>query len=73
LFKSVRNQNTPVIVERIVGEIDDIVKIVRFPGWQNTFQGRMDVTKAIKTIFIKRKMFDNELFEKAYSYVEQYY
>ena len=73
LFKSVRNQNTPVIVERIVGEIDDIVKIVRFPGWQNTFQGRMDVTKAIKTIFIKIKMFDNELFEKAYGYVEQYY
>lgn len=73
LFKSVRNQKTPVIVERIVSEIDDIVKIVRFPGWQNTHQGRNDITRAIKSIFIKRRMFDTELFEKAYSYVEEYY
>ena len=34
LFKSVKNANTPVIIERIVTEIDDIVKVVRFPGWQ---------------------------------------
>ena len=73
LFKSVKNPNTPVIVERIVTEIDDIVKIVRFPGWQDTYQGRLDVTKALKSVFIKKRMFDNELFEKAYSYVEQYY
>lgn len=33
LFKSVKNANTPVIIERIVTEIDDIVKVVRFPGW----------------------------------------
>ena len=59
--------------ERIVTEIDDIVKVVRFPGWQNTNQGRNDVEKAIKSIFIKKRMFDNQLFEKAYSYVEQYY
>ena len=32
LFKSVKNANTPVIAERIVIEIDDIVKIVRFLG-----------------------------------------
>lgn len=73
LFKSVKNANTPVIVERIVTEIDDIVKIVRFPGWQDTYQGRLDVTKALKSVFIKKRMFDNELFEKAYGYVEQYY
>ena len=73
LFKSVKNPNTPVIIERIVTEIDDIVKVVRFPGWQDTNQGRIDVEKAIKSVFIKKRMFDNELFEKAYGYVEQYY
>ena len=73
LFKSVKNANTPVIVERLVTEIDDLVKIVRFPGWQDTYQGRLDVTKALKSVFIKKRMFDNELFEKAYGYVEQYY
>lgn len=35
LFNGVKNQNTPVIVERVVTDIDDIVKIVRFDGWQN--------------------------------------
>lgn len=73
LFNNVKNKSTPVIVERIVTEIDEIVKIVRFPGWQNTIQGRNDVTKALKSIFIKKRLFDTELFEKAYGYVEQYY
>ena len=54
LFNSVKNANTPVIIERIITEIDDIVKVVRFPGWQNTNQGRNDVEKAIKSIFIKK-------------------
>ena len=73
LFKNVKNRSTPIIVERIVNEIDEIVKIVRFPGWQDTDQGRKDVEKALRTVFIKKRMFDNELFEKAYGYVEQYY
>lgn len=32
LFERVRNSNTPVIVERIVADIDGIVRKVRFPG-----------------------------------------
>lgn len=73
LFNSVKNSSTPIIVERIVNEIDEIVKIVRFPGWKDTEQGRKDVAKALKSVFIKKKLFDNELFDKAYGYVEQYY
>ena len=73
LFNSVKNKSTPIIVERIVKEIDDIVKIVRFPGWQNTEQGRKDVTTALKSVFIKKRLFDNDLFDKAYEYVQQYY
>ncbi len=26
-------EDTPVIVERIVNDIDEIVRMVRFPGW----------------------------------------
>ena len=73
LFNSVKNKSTPIIVERLVNEIDEIVKIVRFPGWKDTVQGRNDVIKALKSVFIKKRLFDNELFEKAYGYVEQYY
>lgn len=74
LFNGVKNQNTPVIVERIVTDIDDIVKIVRFDGWQNTTGGRQEVKKALRSvIWVKYKIKDKEVFDKAYSYVEQYY
>ena len=73
LFNNAKNRSTPIIVERIVNEIDEIVKIVRFPGWKDTVQGRNDVIKALKSVFIKKRLFDTELFEKAYGYVEQYY
>ena len=36
LFQQVKNSKTPVIVERIVADIDEIVRMVRFPGWQQT-------------------------------------
>lgn len=74
LFAGVKTENTPVIVERIVEDIDEIVKIVRFDGWQDTDAGRQEVTKALrKVIYLKYKIKDNELFDKAYGYVEMYY
>jgi type I restriction enzyme R subunit len=36
LFKEVKNANTPVVAERIVNDIDAIVRAVRFDGWQQT-------------------------------------
>ena len=57
----------------VQGFFDEIVKIVRFPGWKDTPQGRNDVEKALRSVFVRKKLFDNELFEKAYGYVEQYY
>ena len=74
LFEGVRNENTPIIVKRVVDDIDEIVKYVRFPGWQDTSTGRQDVKKALRqTVWIKYKILDKELFDKAYEYVEQYY
>ena len=74
LFNGVKNKNTPVIVERIVADIDSIVKIVRFDGWQNTKTGRQEVKKALRSVvWMKYKIKDKEVFDKAYSYIEQYY
>ena len=74
LFEGARNENTPIIVKRVVDDIDEIVKYVRFPGWQDTSTGRQDVKKALRqTVWIKYKIHDKELFDKAYEYVEQYY
>ncbi len=74
LFNSVKNANTPIIVERIVNDIDDIVKIVRFEGWQNTTAGKQEVKKALRSVvWVKYKIKDKEVFDKAYNYVEIYY
>ena len=74
LFENVRNKNTPVIVERIVSDIDGVVRIVSFPGWQNTPTGRREVSRNLRDVIMHRyRIKDKEVFDKAYSYVEQYY
>ena len=74
LFQSVRNENTPVIVERIVSDIDGIVKIVRFDGWQNVPTGRKMISRNLRDVIMRKyRIKDKEVFDKAYSYVEQYY
>ncbi len=74
LFDEVKNENTPIIVERIVTDIDEIVRLVRFPGWQNTLAGEREVKKALrKTLVVKYHLRDEDLFEKAYGYIRQYY
>lgn len=74
LFKGVRNQQTPIIVERIVNDIDDIVKIVRFPDWQDTTAGKQEIKKALRSIiWIKYNLKDKDVFDKAYKYIEEYY
>ena len=74
LFQNVKNDSTPIIVERIVNDIDGIVKIIRFPGWQNTSTGRKEVSKNLRDVIMRKyRIKDQEVFAKAYSYVEQYY
>lgn len=50
LFNGLKNRSTPVIVERIVADIDSIVKIVRFDGWQSTTAGKQEVKKALRSV-----------------------
>ncbi len=74
LFNEVKSKNTHVIVERIVAEIDAIVKQVRFDGWQDTAQGEREVRQALRKALLKYKLHtDQELFDKAYGYIRQYY
>ena len=74
LFNGIRNNNTPIIVERVVADIDELVKKARFVGWQNTTTGKQEVKKALrKIIWTKYKIKNQEVFDKAYGYIEQYY
>ena len=74
LFEEVRNSDTPVMVERIVGDIDEIVRQVRFAGWQDTHAGEREVRKALrKTLFKYQLHQDVDLFDRAYGYIREHY
>jgi type I restriction enzyme, R subunit len=74
LFLEMRTEKTPAVVERIVNDIDEIVKIVRFPGWQTTVSGEREVQKSLRKTLLKYQLHKEEdLFEKAYQYIKEYY
>ena len=74
LFNEAKTAETPIMVERVVTDIDEIVRLVRFPGWQDTLAGEREIKKALRKALFKYKLHaDEELFEKAYNYIRQYY
>ncbi len=74
LLNEVKTSETPIIVERVVADIDEIVRLVRFPGWQGTLAGEREVKKALRKALFKYKLHaDADLFDKAYRYIQQYY
>ena len=74
LFKEAKNTKTPVMVERVVGDIDAIVRAVRFDGWQQTTGGEREVKRALRSTLLKYQLHrEQELFDRAYDYIRQYY
>ena len=74
LFIELRSEETPAVVERIVTDIDAIVRIVRFPGWQGTSGGEREVQKSLRKALLKYKLHtDQALFDQAYAYIKEYY
>ncbi|HEY7769268.1 MAG TPA: hypothetical protein VIB55_13965, partial [Longimicrobium sp.] len=74
LFQQVRTASTPIIVERIVNDIDAIVRTVRFPGWQKTAAGEREVKIAVRRTLLQYQLHrDGDLFDKTYGYVREYY
>jgi len=74
LFLEMKTDQTPAVVERIVTDIDNIVKYVRYDGWQNTTSGEKVVMKELrKILWVKYQIKDEELFNRAYAYIREYY
>lgn len=74
LFLEMKSDKTPAIVERIVTDIDEIVRIVRFDGWQNSTTGEKEIKRELrKILWVKYVIKDEELFNKAYEYIKEYY
>ena len=76
LFQSIKNPETPIIVENVVNDIDQkVVAIVRnFNDVFQTVSGKKEVQRQLRSIlWLKYKIKDQEVFDKAYSYIEMYY
>ncbi|MCC6176116.1 MAG: HsdR family type I site-specific deoxyribonuclease [Chloroflexi bacterium] len=74
LFAAARNGDTPVMVQRIVDDIDTIVRAVSFPEWQRTVAGEREVQQHLRRTLLKYKLHrDQDLFDRAYGYIKQYY
>lgn len=74
LFMELKTDETPAVVERIVKDIDDIVRVVRFPGWQTTAAGEREIQKSLRKALLKYQLHKNEmLFQRAYEYIKEYY
>ncbi len=74
LFLELKTDQTPAVVERIVNDIDSIVRVVRFPGWQKTTSGEREVQKSLRQALLKYQLHkDQELFDRAYGYIKEYY
>ena len=74
LFEALKGNDTPIIVDNIVSRIDEVVRAVRFEGWQSTIAGDQEVRQALrKTLYVQFKIRDNDVFDKALGYVREYY
>jgi hypothetical protein len=69
-----KTSKTPAVVERIVNDIDEIGKIGRFEGWQNSITGERLVRKELRKTLLKYKLHkDSDLFNRSYAYIKEYY
>lgn len=74
LFLELKTEETPAVVERIVTDIDAIVRVVSFPGWQKTVSGEREVQKSLRKALLKYQLHkDQVLFDRAYGYIKEYY
>jgi len=74
LFEEARVEKTPIIIKQIVQDIDEVVKVTRFDGWQWTISGEREIQKALRKTLLKYQLHkDQELFDKAYNYIREHY
>jgi type I restriction enzyme R subunit len=74
LFDSLKDADTPIMVEKVVSDVDEVVRAVRFDGWQDTRDGDRSVRQALRqTLYVKYKIRDQETYDRAYDYIREYY
>jgi type I restriction enzyme, R subunit len=74
LFLEYKIETMPAIVENVVNEIDQLVREKRFEDWQTTSRGERDMKKVLRQALKRFQLHkEDELFNRAFDYVKQYY
>ena len=48
--RSAKNSDVPIMVHRVIDDIDEIVRAVRLDGWQATHADEREVRKALQQV-----------------------
>jgi type I restriction enzyme R subunit len=74
IFQEYAPADTPVLIGRIVEQVDAIAKQVCHPGWVSKPASIRDVRLGLrKTLKQNGLEHDGDLFDRAYAYIEQHY
>lgn len=74
IFDEFAPAGTPVAIGRVVNEVDDIVKEVRYDGWASTQKGDKLVRKEVRMTLKKFGLHTVPgLFDRAYEYIAEHY
>lgn len=75
-FEMLKTEDTSIIVEQVVNDIDnEVVNIVsQFNDAFQSVTARREIKKKLRAIlWVKYQIKDNDVFERAYKYIEMYY
>jgi type I restriction enzyme R subunit len=74
ILEEYRPPNVPVIIEEVVAAIDEVVRQVRFTGWNETQAGDRTVRRELR-LLLKRYGLPTtrDLFDRAYAYIRENY
>jgi type I restriction enzyme R subunit len=74
IFLECAPEDTPVLIGRIVEQVDAIAKQVCHPGWVSKPGSIRDVRRALRTTLKQNGLeHDGDLFDRAYAYIELHY
>lgn len=74
IFHEYAPPETPETIEKVVLEIDAIVKQVTFDNWSGTQKGDQAVRRALRKVLGKYQLHTvDDLFDRAYAYISEHY
>ncbi len=73
IFNEYAPATTPAIIERLVLDIDRIVREVRFLGWQESVKGDRDIRRELRKTLHKQGLTDDAVYDRAYAYIREHY